>query len=100
MDTALSIEEQSTIQNVLEPYKQTGIQFHAFLTRQAGSRQFVSFHVLVPGSWSVTQGHQLLEQIELDLRKAFPRIIITTHLEPIEDSTSYNDISLERIDNP
>jgi cation diffusion facilitator family transporter len=99
MDKALPTEEQSTIQNALEPYKQTGIQFHAFLTRQAGSRQFVSFHVLVPGSWSVTQGHQLLEQIESDLRKVFPRIIINTHLEPIEDPISYVDINLERDNN-
>lgn len=100
MDKALSIEEQNTIQNVLKPYGQKGIQFHAFRTRQAGSRKFVSFHVLVPGSWSVTQGHQFLEQIELDLRKVFPGIIITTHLEPIEDTTSYDDISLDRIDTP
>jgi cation diffusion facilitator family transporter len=98
MDKVLSEEEQNTIQNTLEPYKLTGIQFHAFLTRQAGSRQFVSFHVLVPGTWSVNQGHQLLENIESDLRKAFPRIIITTHLEPIEDPTSYIDKSLERDD--
>jgi cation diffusion facilitator family transporter len=98
MDKALSVEEQYVIQNVLEPYKQSGIQFHAFLTRQAGSRQFVSFHVLVPGSWSVNQGHQLLEQIESDLRRVIPRIIITTHLEPIEDPTSYIDIKLERND--
>lgn len=99
MDKSLSAEEQSEIQKVLEPYKQTGIQFHAFLTRQAGSRQFVSFHVLVPGSWTVTHGHQLLEQIEHDLRKTFPRIIITTHLEPMDDPSSYVDISLERSEN-
>lgn len=96
MDKALSAEEQVIIQNALEPYKQSGIQFHGFLTRKAGSRQIVSFHVLVPGSWSVNMGHQLLEQIESDLRNVFPEIIITTHLEPIEDPVSYNDISFER----
>lgn len=98
MDKALTIDEQNLIKNILDKYKQSGIEFHALLTREAGAKQFVSFHVLVPGSWSVHQGHQLLEQIETDIRNAFPRIIITTHLEPIEDPISYVDINLERND--
>ncbi|MGE5419600.1 MAG: cation diffusion facilitator family transporter, partial [Chloroflexota bacterium] len=98
MDEALSAEEQNKIRNVLEQYRRTGIEFHAFFSRQAGSRQFVSFHVLVPGSWTVARGHQLVEEIEADLRKTIPGISITTHLEPLEDPVSYNDASLERND--
>jgi cation diffusion facilitator family transporter len=98
MDKALSTEEQQIIQNVLETYKQQGIQFHAMLTRQAGAWQFVSFHVLVPGNWTVQQGHLLLEKVEADLRNVLSKIVITTHLEPIEDPTSYKDISIDRND--
>ncbi|HLN55748.1 MAG TPA: cation diffusion facilitator family transporter [Bacteroidales bacterium] len=98
MDEALPAGEQNRIRDVLEPYRKNGIEFHAFFTRQAGSRQFVSFHVLVPGSWTVAHGHQLLEQIEVDLRKTIPGISITTHLEPLEDPISYNDTVLERDD--
>jgi cation diffusion facilitator family transporter len=94
MDNALTINEQDSIKNVLEPYKKNGVDFHGFLTRQAGARQFVSFHVLVPGNWSVLKGHQLLEEIEKDLRDKFPNIIINTHLEPVEDLSSYKDITL------
>lgn len=96
MDKSLAAEEQTIIHNVLEPYKQTGIQFHAIQTRQAGARQFVSLHVLVPGAWTVQHGHQLLEQIETDLRGAFPRIVVSTHLEPLEDPSSYSDINIDR----
>ncbi|HLN71762.1 MAG: cation diffusion facilitator family transporter [Methylococcaceae bacterium] len=96
MDKALSNDEQNKIQKALEPYQQNGIQFHALLTRQAGSRKFVSFHLLVPGTWSVQQGHQLSEQIEADIRTILPNVSISTHLEPIEDPVSYVDISLER----
>lgn len=96
MDQALSADEQEQIQEVLEPYRLDGIQFHALQTRQAGARKFVSFHVLVPGTWSVQQGHQLLEQIEDDIRARIPMVSISTHLEPIEDPISYNDIYLER----
>ena len=34
-------------------------------TREAGARRFVSLHVIVPGTWSVHQGHYLLELLEL-----------------------------------
>ncbi len=98
MDQAISTEEQKIIQDALEPYKQTGIEFHAFLTRQAGAMQFVSFHVLVPDMWTVKQGHELVEQIEADLRKLLPNLVVTTHLEPIGDPVSYKDITLERND--
>ena len=96
MDAALPVEEQMMINKALEVYKKTGIEFHALQTRQAGSRQFVSFHVRVPDLWSVKQGHQLLEQIETDLRKLLPGIVVTTHLEPLGDPSSYNDINLDR----
>lgn len=96
MDKALSADEQEKIQQALEPYKKDGIQFHALLTRQAGSRKFVSFHLLVPGTWSVQQGHQLSEQIEAEIRTLLPKVSVSTHLEPIEDPISYSDIHLER----
>lgn len=93
MDKALPIETQEKIRNTLQPYKDSGIQFHAFLSRQAGMRQFISFHVLVPGDWSVLKGHDLLERIEEDIKNILPNIFVSTHLEPIEDPSSYKDIA-------
>jgi cation diffusion facilitator family transporter len=95
MDMALTDEDQNKIKQVLGKYMQGGIEFHAILTRQAGSRKFVSFHVLVPGTWTVQQGHQLLENIEADLKNILTNIIVTTHLEPLEDPASYNDIHIK-----
>lgn len=94
MDKALPLKEQKIILDVLESYKQPEVLFHAILTRQAGAKRFVSFHVLVPGSWTVIEGHHLLEQIESDLKKALSNITVITHLEPIEDPVSYNDSEL------
>lgn len=96
MDTALPREEQETLKKVLDIYTQEGVQYHAFRSRQSGSRRFVSFHVLVPDTWTVLQGHQLLEKIEADLRKAIPALTIFTHLEPLNDPTSWQDTSLDR----
>ena len=96
MDTALPVEEQNAIHKVLEPYIQDGVQCHALLTRQSGSRRFVSFHVLVPGIWTVQRGHELLESIEADIRRAIPSVTVLTHLESLSDPTSWQDTTLDR----
>lgn len=98
MDTALSTEEQSMIQRVIEEHCQARVEYHALRTRQSGTRSFASFHVLVPGKWSVQRGHNLLERIESDLRLALPNLSIFTHLESINDPTSWKDTTLDRSD--
>lgn len=96
LDTALPAKEVAVLRAVLEHYKQGGVQYHAFRTRQSGSRRFVSLHVLVPGQWTVDKGHRLLEQIEADLRAALPNVAVFTHLESLSDPASYQDQSLDR----
>ena len=53
-------------------------------------------HVLVPGAWSVQHGHEMLENIERDIREAVPGATVFTHLEPIEDPASFLDRGLDR----
>ncbi|HEY8323726.1 MAG TPA: cation diffusion facilitator family transporter [Ktedonobacterales bacterium] len=96
LDTALPQADQETIQQVLAPYRAEGIEFHALRTRGSGSRRFVSLHVLVPGSWTVQQGHDLCERIELALRRAMTETTVFTHLEPREDPAAWEDQGLDR----
>jgi divalent metal cation (Fe/Co/Zn/Cd) transporter len=98
MDKAISSEDVAVVRNVLDVYRKDGIQFHALITRQAGAQKFVSTHVLVPGDWTVTRGHELLEKIEADIRRAIPRTIVFTHLESLDDPKSWEDEKLERPD--
>lgn len=100
MDTALSIEELNKLQKILDPYTHSGIEYHALRTRQSGSRQFVSFHVLVPGRWTVQRGHRLLESMEADIRHAMPSVTVFTHLESLNDPASWDDTDLDRPDTP
>jgi len=96
MDTALPVDTQNIIQKVLDSHRQSDIQYHALRTRQSGSRQFVSFHVIVPGSWTVHEGHQLVERIEAELRGKLPKVTLFTHLESRDDPSSWDDIMLDR----
>ena len=90
MDEALSAEDQAEIIAVLDQFVAShSIAYHALRTRYSGSRRFMSVHVLVPGLWSVQQGHDLLEEIERQIMTKFDAIDIDTHLEPIEDSASW-----------
>ncbi len=97
LDMALPEAEQQIIADILADYEKNGILFHALRTRVAGSRQFVSFHILVPGDWTVQSGHQLCEEIELRIIKALPGTNVVTHLEPLSDPISWADRDLDRI---
>ena len=96
MDAAWSAEEQAGLDEVLADFRRRGIGFHAVRTRRAGARRFASFHVLVPGRWTVQQGHDLLEEIEQRIAARVSRVTVETHLEPLEDPASYRDQHLER----
>lgn len=96
LDTSLPGETLEKIKRILDGHSGTGVRYHALRTRQAGARRFISFHILVPGSWTVQRGHDLLEKIEERIREAVPNSVVDTHLEPIEDPVSWEDTRLER----
>jgi len=96
MDASIPEEELKTIEGILDGYRQQGLEFHALRTRQAGTRAFVTVHVLVPGTWTVQDGHDWSERIEADIRQAVTHAHITTHLEPMEDPVSLADQDLDR----
>lgn len=85
MDRALPTEALEKIERLLADYRRQGLEFHALRTRQAGSRAFVTLHVLVPGHWTVQDGHDWAGRIEADIRRTLERADVTTHLEPIGD---------------
>jgi divalent metal cation (Fe/Co/Zn/Cd) transporter len=52
--------------------------------------------VLVPGPWSVQRGHDVVEEVEAELRDRLPYATVFTHLEPAEDRRSFDDTTLDR----
>jgi cation diffusion facilitator family transporter len=97
MDTAVAPETCDNIVKVLDGYVAAqGIDYHALRTRQSGARKFISVHILVPDEWTVQKGHDLTEQIENDICQAVPDSTVFTHLEPLEDPSSFYDLELFR----
>jgi len=96
LDAGLPEEERKLVTDSLAPFQEQGVTFHALRTRVAGTRRFVSMHVLVPGDWTIQRGHDLCETIEAAVRKALPQTNVFTHLEPREDPVSWDDRKLDR----
>jgi cation diffusion facilitator family transporter len=94
LDASIPLEERQMIDKILSHYDRHQVQFHAIRTRMAGTKKFVSFHILVSGNWSIQQGHDLCEEVETAISKALPHVNVFTHLEPLEDPKSWTDQDL------
>lgn len=92
MDGALPSEDQQKIEGVIAQYRRRGVDFHALRTRQSAARRFISVHMLVPGAWTVHDAHHVAEDFEGDIRKVLSDTIVHTHIEPIDDQISMDDI--------
>ncbi|HKJ37934.1 MAG TPA: cation diffusion facilitator family transporter [Anaerolineales bacterium] len=97
MDEAWPETEQQKIKEVMTKFRDKGVDFHALRTRQAAARRFMSVHVLVPGEWTVHDAHHVAEDFEAEIRSAMEGVVtVFTHLEPIEDELSMQDMHLDR----
>ena len=95
LDHALPQEETARVLGVLREfvarYPAGELEFHGLQTRESGRDQFVSVHVLVPGSWTVTRAHDLVEEVEAAIKDALPHAQVHTPLEPCEAPRSHED---------
>lgn len=89
MDKTIDDERRAQITQVLDRHTSSEVSYHGLRTREAGHQIFGSLHVLVPGTWSVQAGHDLVEDIEGDLRATLPDLDLSVHLEPREDPRAY-----------
>ena len=91
MDRAIPEEERAIVVGILEQLKPIGGHYHRLRTRAAGPKSFVDVHILVPGSMSVHDGHDLAHRLEQQIEAAVPHVEVLTHLEPLEDPRSWDD---------
>lgn len=94
MDVALPPEVNDEIDDVLDEFRTGEIDFHAIRTRESGNMRFMECHVLVPGDWTVRQGHDFTEDVIDALVEKFPDLRVSAHLEPFGDPRSYEDQAL------
>ncbi|HRL10937.1 MAG TPA: cation diffusion facilitator family transporter [Aggregatilineales bacterium] len=91
LDSTIDAADLQTVTTVLTQYADKGIRWHGIRSRQSGSRQFITLHILVPGDWTVQAGHDLLEALEKDIKRQLPYAVVITHLEPQGDPAAEAD---------
>jgi cation diffusion facilitator family transporter len=96
LDRAIADDDQAALAGLLGRFHARGVVIHGIRTRAAGPRRFIQMHVLVPGAWPVKRGHDVCEEIERGVAEALPGSSVLTHLEPLEDPTSWDDRGLDR----
>lgn len=96
MDKAMTGQDREDVDAILDRHRDPDrrIDVHEIRTRISGRQEFIEFHVLVPGKWSVEHGHDIVSAMEDDLRERFPGVHVSSHLEPIEDERAYDDVDL------
>ena len=100
LDARIAQPDLIKIIESLDKLKSEGIEHHSLLTRQAGQRKFIAFHLLLPGNWTIQKGHDEAEKIEKKIRELFAEpVTVFTHLEPKEDPVSMHDIGIDRYEN-
>lgn len=82
MDEAVSDATMATIRKVISSQASGAIEAHDLRTRHAGRVTFVDFHLVVPGTTSVSDAHDICDRIEAELKSAVPDAMVTIHVEP------------------
>lgn len=91
MDRAIPDEERARIEAILGQVKARGGDYHRLRTRVSGKKSFVDVHLLVPGTMTVHEGHDLAHRLESEIEAAIPHVEVLTHLESIDDPRSWED---------
>jgi len=76
------VNEEKTISKILRQHEYRFIDFHDLRTRRSGSLIFAELHLSVISSLSVKNAHDLTDHLETDIKKIFPNINLTIHVEP------------------
>jgi cation diffusion facilitator family transporter len=84
MDEAIPPETQKQIGEAVEKTLHAEYRFTALRARRAGAHTFVELNLLVPGSMSVDESHEITNRIEEAVETVAPGANVVVHVEPIE----------------
>lgn len=90
MDDSLPQNELEIIAKSIDAYTGEQSTFHGLRTRKSGAKRFIDFHLLVPGSMSVMDSHDLCSLIEELIKSKLDNAEVTIHVEPLECESSYD----------
>jgi cation diffusion facilitator family transporter len=82
MDEAVPAEILARIREIISVNAEGAIEAHDLRTRHAGRMMFIDFHLVVPGSMTVSAAHDICDRLERAIKAEFPDALISIHVEP------------------
>ncbi len=76
------VEEEKTILSVLDEHHSDFIEFHDLKSRRQGNVVLAEIHLTVQDSMSVRMAHDIIDQIEKDLKEEASHIRLSVHIDP------------------
>jgi cation diffusion facilitator family transporter len=82
MDEAADAATLAAIRACIAKEAQGALEAHDLQTRHAGPATFIQFHLVVPGSMTVSDAHDICDRIEAALQTTVPGARVAIHVEP------------------
>lgn len=81
MDKEIPFEEREKIYNIVLKHSEARA-IHDLRTRTTGQQIFIEFHLELDGHMTLDRAHDVTEEIEMMIYKAFPQSEVLIHQEP------------------
>lgn len=91
LDAALPDEQLARVRAIIAENADGAIEAHDLRTRHAGRMTFVDFHLVVKGSMTVTQAHEICDRLERAIKAEVTDALISIHVEP-DDKAKHSGI--------
>lgn len=82
IDEAVSPDVQQRIREAISTHAAGAIEAHDLRTRVAGRATFIEFHLVVPGTMTVAEAHEICDRLEGVLADIAPGADVSIHVEP------------------
>ncbi len=82
LDEAVPDDDLARIRTVIAANAGGAIEAHDLRTRHAGRMTFVDFHLVVKGSMTVTEAHDICDRLERAIKAEMQDALISIHVEP------------------
>jgi cation diffusion facilitator family transporter len=84
LDQAVSDKALASIRQTISAHADGALEAHDLLTRHAGRRTFIEFHLVVPAKMTVDAAHAICDRLEQAIREDDEHAIVTIHIEPAD----------------
>jgi cation diffusion facilitator family transporter len=91
LDQAVPDEDLARIRAAIAVHADGAIEAHDLRTRHAGRMTFVDFHLVVKGSMTVTEAHEICDRLERAIKAEMQDALISIHVEP-DDKAKHSGI--------